>query len=307
MKLAQIAFRRFRIRQLVAILAMAPGLSCLQSQTAGWQQPMRNAVRSPPDARTLVLDVATNRILAAHRLGEAARTLAAPGSTLKPLVLYHLIAAEQWNPARRVACNRKLIIAGHQLACPHPAAPPFDAREALAWSCNTYFAQMAETLQPGELGQILRRTGLLNATGLSRGEAVAEFREPHTAAEEQLAVLGVVGVRVTPLELAEAYRWLALQMSAHPRSEAAQVVMAGMRDSASFGMADEVHLGGVAVAGKTGTAEDADSSRTHGWFVGLAPAGDPQVVVMVFVPAGNGADAAHVAGVLLTHAPVEQR
>jgi len=54
---------------------------------------------------------------------KAARTLAAPGSTLKPLALYELITAGRWNPDRRVACNRKLVVAGHSLACTHPPAP----------------------------------------------------------------------------------------------------------------------------------------------------------------------------------------
>lgn len=306
MKLTQFIPRSFRIRQFVAMVMIAPGFSCLHAQTAGWQAAVKEATRSAPLARILVLDVKTNRILAAHQLGEAARTMAAPGSTLKPLVLYGLIVAGQWDPARRVACNRKLMVAGHQLACPHPLDPPFDAREALTWSCNTYFARVAEMLQPGELEQMLRRTGLLGSTGLERNEATADFREPQTTAEEQLAVLGVVGVRVTPLELAEAYRWLVLELAARPQSEAAQVVMSGLLDSASYGMADEAHLAGGRVAGKTGTAEDADSSRTHGWFVGLAPARKPEVIVMVFVPAGRGADAAHVAGILLKHAPLER-
>lgn len=286
---------------------IALAFSRLHAQTAGWQEAVKAAARSAPDARILVLDVATNRILAAYHLGAAAQTLAAPGSTLKPLVLYSLLAAGRWNPAQRVECDRKLMIAGHRLACPHPLGPPFDAREALTWSCNTYFAHAAETLQPGELGQMLRRTGLMGVTGLARNEATADFREPQTTAEKQLAVLGVAGVRVTPLELAEAYRWLALEMAVHPQSEAAQVVLSGLRDSAAYGMADEVHLSGVRVAGKTGTAEDSDSSRTHGWFVGLAPAGKPQVIVTLYVPAGRGADAAHLAGLLLNHAPVGQR
>ena len=285
----------------------AAAANCRAGGAAGWRSAVHEAAKQGPASRIVVVDVASGRLLAAYRLGEAARTLAAPGSTLKPLVLYGLVAEGRWDPARRVACARQLAIAGHRLACPHPAAPPFDAREALAWSCNSYFAQVAEALQPGELGQMLRRTGLLDATGLARDEARAEFREPRTLADEQLAVLGVKGVRVTPLEMAEAYRWLAREMAAHPESEAAEVVAAGLRDSTSFGMADEARVRGAPVAGKTGTAEDADSSRTHGWFVGLAPAGKPQVVVAVFVPAGRGADAAHLAGVLLEHAPVEQR
>ena len=71
-------------------------------------------------------------------------------------------------------------------------------------------------------------------------------------------------------------------------------------------MADQASLGGVAVLGKTGTAEGASSPRTHGWFVGLAPAQNPQVVIAVFLPAGRGADAAHVAGDLLANAPINE-
>ena len=250
-----------------------------------------------------MLEVSTGRLLAEHHLSESAHTLAAPGSALKPLVLYSLMAAGRWNPAQRIACNRRLTVAGHSLACSHPPAPPFDAQEALTWSCNSYFAAVARTLVPGELAEILRPTGLLDATGLAANEAVTEFREPRTVDDEQLTVLGVEGIRVSPLELAEAYRWLALRMAAHPGSPATQVVRDGLMDSASFGMAGEASLGGLSVAGKTGTAEGVASARTHGWFAGLAPAGHPQVVVVVFEPAGRGADAAHLAGEILAHAP----
>jgi cell division protein FtsI/penicillin-binding protein 2 len=253
-----------------------------------------------------VLDIASGRLLAARRLNDAARTLAAPGSTLKPLVLYGLVSAGRWNPASRVACDRQLVVAGHRLTCTHPLAPPFDAREALTWSCNSYFAAVARTLRPGELGQLLRPTGLLGVTGLARDEAAAEYREPDSVDEEQLTLLGVEDVRVTPLELAVAYRWLALELDAHPDSDAVQVVREGLQDSASFGMAGQARLGGVAVMGKTGTAEGVASSRSHGWFAGLAPAQKPKVVIVVYLPAGRGADAAHVAGEILANAQLER-
>jgi len=288
----------------LAVVAVSSALSAsCQTSASAWQSAVDRAVRKSPEARIVVLDIASGRLLASHRLEDAARTLAAPGSTLKPLVLYSLIRAGRWNPADRVACNRQLVVAGHRLACTHPPAPPFNAQEALTWSCNSYFAAVARSLQPGELGRLLRPTGLLGPTGLSPQEAVAEFREPDSPDSQQLTLLGVDRVRVTPLELAAAYRWLALELAAHADSDAARVVRAGLEDSASFGMAGQASLGGVAVLGKTGTAENASSSRTHGWFVGLAPAENPQVVIAVFLPAGRGADAAHVAGELLANAP----
>jgi cell division protein FtsI/penicillin-binding protein 2 len=288
----------------VLTTAGALGVSC-QSPVQGWQSAVDRAAGHFLDARIVVLDIASGRLLASRRLGDAARTVAAPGSTLKPLVLYSLIRAGRRNAASRVACNRQLVVAGHRLACSHPLAPPFDAQEALTWSCNSYFAAVARNLKPGELGGLLRATGLLGLTGLAPQEASAEFREPDSTDSEQLALLGVDGVRVTPLELTTAYRWLALELAAHFDSEAAQVVRAGLEDSASFGMAGQASLGGVAVLGKTGTAEGASSPRTHGWFVGLAPAENPQVVIAVFLPAGRGADAAHLAGDLLANAPIK--
>jgi cell division protein FtsI/penicillin-binding protein 2 len=38
----------------------------------------------------------------------------------------------------------------------------------------------------------------------------------------------------------------------------------------------------------------------------LAPAEKPKVVIAVYLPAGRGADAAHVAGEILANAPLER-
>lgn len=255
-----------------------------------------------------MFDIAADRVLAAHHLAASAHTLAAPGSTLKPLLLYQLISTSRWNPDHRIACDRNLVVAGHRLACTHPPSFPFNAREALAWSCNTYFAQMARTLGPGELGRLLRPTGLLSVTGLLKEnaltEAAAEFQEPTNRDLQKLALLGVNGIRITPFELAIAYRWLALQISAAPDSTASQVVGAGLADSASFGMARSAGAGGASVAGKTGTAEGEATAQTHGWFAGLSPAKSPKVVIVVYLPSGRGADAASITADLLARSPL---
>lgn len=290
---------------LLAGLAAAGTMAPAQTPLT-WPSAVAHAARFAPEARIVVLDIATGRLLASSHLAEAARTLANPGSAIKPPALYGLVAAGRWDPARRIACTRKLSIAGHSLNCSHPPLAPMDAREALAWSCNSYFAAVAGTLAPGELRALLAPTGLLGQTGLAPGEATASFRDPRTLDENRLALLGVEGIRVTPLEFAVAYRWLALQLAAHPETAAAQVVRAGLEDSASFGMAGATALGEVPVAGKTGTASAATGGQTHGWFLGLAPSSAPRAVVAVYLPAGHGADAARVAAELLAHSPLRQ-
>jgi cell division protein FtsI/penicillin-binding protein 2 len=263
--------------------------------------------KSTPDAEIVVVDLATGRLIAERRLDEAARTMAAPGSTLKPIALYGLLEQERWNPERRIACSRTLHVAGRELNCSHPAMPALNARDALTWSCNTYFAAVADSVPPDELRALLERSGLLGETGLADGEAVARFRAPKTVDETRLALLGVEGIEVTPLELVRAYKWLGMEFARHPETRATQIVMNGIRDSASFGMAGAAGLGGVAVAGKTGTASMAAGGRTHGWFVGLAPAQNPQVALVVYLPSGRGADAARVAGEVLVHSPLRNR
>ena len=276
-------------------------------QVTVWQTAVTAAAKNAPSAEIVVVDLESGRVAAARRLAEAARTLAAPGSTLKPIALYGLIEHGRWNPERRIACSRSLYVANRALNCSHPAMPALDAQGALTWSCNTYFATVAGSIPPSELRGLLERPGLLGATGLAEGEATAQFRIPRTVDESKLTLLGVEGIEVTPLELVRAYRWLGLEFAAHSDTLAAQVVMAGIRDSASFGMAGAVSLGGVAVAGKTGTASAAAGQRTHGWFAGLAPVQNPKVALVVYLPVGRGADAAQVAGEVLGHSPLRAR
>ncbi len=286
----------------MAAVTLACACWCLPQSAPTWPSAVAHAEQIAPEARVIVLDIATGRLLAASHLPEAARTLAAPGSTLKPLALYGLIASGRWDPARRIACSRKLRIEGRSLNCSHPAMDPMDARQALAWSCNSYFAAVGGTLAAGELRGLLAPTGLLSQTGLAPSEVIAEFHEPRTPDENRLALLGVYGIRITPLELASAYRWLALHLDSN--TAAAQVVQAGLADSASFGIAGAASLGGVPVAGKTGTANLGPGTPSHGWFIGLVPANGPSAIVAVYLPAGHGANAAQVAAELLAHSPL---
>jgi peptidoglycan glycosyltransferase len=298
---------------IVAVCVLIPGLDGqprkgepLPQSPAAWQLAVAAAARIAPQARIVILDLESGKLLASNHLADAARTVANPGSAMKPLALYNLVANLRWDPARRIACDRKLRIGSHTLACSHPATDPMDARLALAWSCNTYFATVAGTLAPGDLRGLLAPTGLLGPTGLVPGEATADFREPRTPDEIRLAFLGVDGVRVSPLEFAVAYRWLAFQLENHSETPAAQVVLAGLEDSASFGIAGAADLGGVPVAGKTGTANATLGGPVHGWFICMAPARETRAIIAIYLPSGHGNEAARVAGELLAHSPLRK-
>ncbi len=78
------------------------------------------------------------------------------------------------------------------------------------------------------------------------------------------------------------------------RDAMAGVVQAG-------GTAASAAIVGVRLAGKTGTAQNPqDPKRDHAWFVGMAPAEDPKVVVAVMLEfGGHGTRAARIASKII--------
>jgi penicillin-binding protein 2 len=59
------------------------------------------------------------------------------------------------------------------------------------------------------------------------------------------------------------------------------VLHQGLRGVVSFGTAQALNIPTVAIAGKSGTAED-PPRPTHTWFAGYAPAEKPEIVVVSF-------------------------
>ncbi|MCU1587987.1 MAG: cell elongation-specific peptidoglycan D,D-transpeptidase [Frankiales bacterium] len=76
-------------------------------------------------------------------------------------------------------------------------------------------------------------------------------------------------------------------------SSVAQQLTQMMMRVVTAGTGGAAAIGGVPVAGKTGTAQGAAGQRPNVWFIGFAPANDPQVAVAVFLDrrSGYGADA----------------
>lgn len=87
------------------------------------------------------------------------------------------------------------------------------------------------------------------------------------------------------------------------------LVREGMRAAVAWGTGGRANLPGVAVAGKTGSAEypgprDREGKLpTHAWFVAYAPAEDPEIALVVFIEGGGEGStaAAPVAARILAH------
>jgi membrane peptidoglycan carboxypeptidase len=272
----------------------AGGPSADRALAAELQQAIEH--ESPAPTAIVVVDVESGKTIAARGMDLAAHRLATPGSSVKPFVLMALLESARLDPQKKLLCHRPLWIGGVRMDCLHPEdVTQLDAIEAIAYSCNSYVAQAAVRFNADEVVQLYRRLGFDSATGLADGESTGRIERSSTREEMELEALGHWGVQVTPLELLEAYRKLALRVRRGEMAEADAPVLAGLVGSTDFGMAHAAHVDGMKIAGKTGTSEAPGVPRTHGFFDGYAPAEKPQVAIMVYVERGSGGDAAAAA------------
>jgi cell division protein FtsI/penicillin-binding protein 2 len=228
-------------------------------------------------ASAIVLDAKTGDVLAS--IGDTRG--GAPGSVIKPLLLAYALQHDVVSADTSVYCRRTLKVGNRPLPCTHPTDQTvFTASSALAESCNTWFAEMARRLSGPQLEAALRATHLPH---LTMNDASVEQR--------QLAVLGLRGMAVTPLQLAQAYRQLLRQLPVP--SPIAQ----GLRGSVQYGMANPAAVSGVDILGKTGTASNPGETWTHGWFAGALPG---RLILVVYVPHGDGGTAASMAARFFT-------
>jgi stage II sporulation protein D len=257
----------------VLLLAMLLLPFVMQAETSP-QAALSSALRGTP-AVGVVVDLKTGRPLATVK--DAGQS-AAPGSILKPLFLAAALQQHEVLPQTTVFCRRNLRITegGHDwnLPCTHPQSDvAFAAQEALAYSCNQYFAAVADRIPTPQLAAILQHYGLPRApTTLTREQ-------------KQLLVLGIEGMTVSPAQMAGAYRKLFLELDKFQVDAVGQ----GLKDSVRFGMAHNAAVPGLEISGKTGT------TTAGGWFAGSATLGQQQIVIAIYLPHGNGADAAHLA------------
>jgi stage II sporulation protein D len=254
----------------------------LEAQTTA-QAALTSALRATP-AVGVVLDVKTGRQIAVVKPAEATGERHAPGSILKPLFLAAALTQHGVQPETTVFCRRNLhITEGSRewnLACTHPQSDvAFTAEEALAYSCNRYFAELADRIPPAQASAILKHYGL------------EEVPVPQSREQKELLVLGLAGILVSPEQMAVAYRKLVLELD----DAKAPAVREGLRDSVSYGMAHNADVPGMEIAGKTGTASDEAQGRSHGWFAGTGYLGHEEVIIVIYLSHGNGADTARMA------------
>lgn len=221
--------------------------------------------------------------------------------------------------------------------------------DAVKNSCNPVFAKLSLQIGLEKFYQYMESFGFRNKTGiLLSGEANSIFHQNPTEIDMAVTAFGQ-RIQITPIQLATAYCAIAnggklmqprivkeitdsdsIVVKTYDPTVVRQVisdstskeVLEMLEQVVASGTGSNAYVSGYRVAGKTGTSQttttDTDG-RYIASFIGVAPADDPQVVVLVMLDhpnakdsaASGGRQAAPVAGKLiekiLTYMEVEKR
>ena len=269
------------------------------------------------------------------------QTLLAPGSTFKVVTLSAAYANNAITDAETFAAPGSMNIGNAPVTnYDHRDYPNMNAVTATQKSVNTVFGQIAVRLGPDKLVSQAQRFGfnkeipfdLPVKTSLMPdpaqmttwetawsgiGQPVGEHSSPAgpqaTVYQMALIASGIAndGVIMRPYvvdHVSAAFDADKTLGSTQPRSWLAACdsvtaarVKAAMITVVAGGTGTGAQISGVQVAGKTGTAEVGKNRPTNSWFIGFAPADNPQVAVAILLvgEGKNAPSAAPAAGAIL--------
>lgn len=294
---------------LIRVLTLVLISTCLLSLAS-----LRKETTTPPDLQAVaekalgdregaivIIDPQTGRVRAAVNPELAFQRAFPPGSTIKPFTTLTALRAGVIDENSRTRCREKYQHDDKTEVCSHPRdLPPLNPAEAIAYSCNYYFANTGERISSDQFARTLGEFGF--------DRIVRAKWQPNSAIGEGEFV------QATPMELLLAYTALfnggrlfdeksgSTNVSISDAERA--ILLEGMRGAIKYGTAEKANLDSLPtyVIGKTGTATPLHGFRSQGWFVGLAfaPNKPPtpenlQLAVVVYLKNGHGSDAAQVA------------
>ncbi|MFN3819865.1 penicillin-binding protein 2 [Blastomonas sp.] len=259
-------------------------------------------------------------------LNKATRGLYPPGSTLKPMAA---IAALQngVDPDETVNCPGGYRLGNRFYQClgRHGAV---NMTRAIEKSCNTYFYAQAHRLGYDKIAMVARELGLGEDFDLAGANQrygtipdsewkLSKYKQAWTASDSLNAVIGQGYVIVNPLQLAVMTARIASGRRLYPHfipndkvaptlpypPEHLAIAQLGMAQVVSQGTAarSKLPLEGIAMAGKTGTAQVRGFGsgsrggagvpwkyRDHGLFICFAPVEKPLYAAAVVIEHGLG-------------------
>ena len=232
------------------------------------------------------------------------------------------------NPESRFSCPGYYNLGGRTWH-DHEAHGNLNFLDAIAESCNVVFWTVSRPVGPVHLAEYARSYGMGQATGIDLPEESPgvmpdpewkqrTYHEAWYGGDTLNTAVGQGYVLATPLQVARMIAGVANSgelVTPHVATEirspdgrtqfriappparrvrvTAQtmvVLRAGLAAVVTRGTAASIQIPGLAVAGKTGTAESMHG-KPYAWFAGYAPAGAPTLAVVAMVEnAGYGAE-----------------
>jgi peptidoglycan glycosyltransferase len=261
-----------------------------------------------------------------------------PGSTMKVVTAAAALDSGEFTPESTLSGRTGIEIDGVPLQ--NAGGETFgdiDMDFALTHSVNTYFAQVGEQLGNETMFEYMNRFGFDKDPELDYPDnqmaPSGVYSEGHLLDESDAIDIGRVAIGqerllVTPLQMAEVAAAVAndgklmkptfLQQAKDPdgrtideldpdeqdqviSSDTASELTEMMTHVTEEGTAAGLTVQGASFAGKTGTAEiDVEEGTNRPWFIGFAPADDPQIAVAVMLETCTGCFGGEVAGPIAT-------
>ncbi len=234
-----------------------------------------------------------------------------PGSTFK--VVTAISAIEEGLVDFNVEDTGSVVIDGKTFSnSGNKAYGELNMTSAMAYSSNVYFSKLSEILDPKALVKTAEKAGLNKNISFDIPTKKSSInREINSKTEFAATVIGQGKLLVTPLQMAlicagianegvimKPYlvksisdkndtiltTTLSKKMDTLTDRKTAELVKEMMIEVVKNGTGKNAAISGVDVAGKTGTAQNERSSQgDHAWFIGFAPASDPEIAIAVII------------------------
>jgi penicillin-binding protein 2 len=255
-----------------------------------------------------------------------------PGSTFKVVTALAALEEKLVASAKQFFCQGYIQIGRRTFNDwkPHGQISFFDA---IVQSCDVVFYNMGLQLGPNVINRYATSLGLGTPTGIDLPQEASglipyeEWKKERYGldwypGDSMNTAIGQGFVQVTPMQMSVLIAGIASSRNSLPRpflckkivEQDNSILLANQpyelsqlsfsrknMDTLRQALADVVKAGTgraawneeIAIAGKTGTAEDPPRKYPHAWFIGYAPVNDPRIAIVVFLESGgHGGDTA---------------
>ena len=255
-----------------------------------------------------------------------------PGSIFKVVTAIAALEEGVTDRKRKIYCSGTFELAGQVFTCwKETGHGGLSIVDGIAHSCNIYFYTLGKDLGIERYNNYMQKFGLGEKTGIDLpAEAIGTIPSAQWKRREVKEIwfpgdtinlsIGQGYLLLTPLQVHNLITTIAAEGEVYKlhlvkkiisvdgetveeikpeiykkvdfSSDTFKIIKEGLRQTILKGTGWRANIKELAVAGKTGTAQN-PQGETHAWFIGFAPYEDPEICITVFLEnGGEGGEAA---------------